>query len=246
MNKYWSCRWDVIIFIRRHCIIPRSYPRKYGYLMTSHGPGLSLAAVATRGQRCTEEVHRGHRRHILRITDFQLKLFDGLTVVDKSGDGQAHWKHKEWCLKSLIINMLLTQTWVELKVLWRLQKYLPCTQQVGDSRRSTYGTQTKYATWFSVVVRRSTYRANGIPHVTKLCYIMRRTESNWRCDLRNVRRACHTSYCIWIIYVELGFPAIQAGKCVWATRWRRRQRIEMRISWEAGDLKCYWSAVYVK
>ena len=58
----------------------------------------------------------------------------------------------------------------------------------------------------SIVVRRSTYRANGIPHVTKLCG----TESYWRCDCRNVGRSCHRSYCIWIIYVGPGFPEIQA------------------------------------
>ena len=34
---------------------------------------------------------------------------------------------------------------------------------------SMYATQIRCATWFSIVVRRSTYRANGIPHVTKLC-----------------------------------------------------------------------------
>ena len=42
--------------------------------------------------------------------------------------------------------------------------------QVGGSRRSTYGTQTRCTTWFSIVVRRSMYRANGIPLVTKLSY----------------------------------------------------------------------------
>ena len=41
--------------------------------------------------------------------------------------------------------------------------------QVGGSRRSTYATKTRCATWFSIAVRRSTYKANGIPHVTKLC-----------------------------------------------------------------------------
>ena len=42
-------------------------------------------------------------------------------------------------------------------------------KQVGGSRRSTYATETRCATWFSIAVRRSTYKANGIPHVTKLC-----------------------------------------------------------------------------
>ena len=41
--------------------------------------------------------------------------------------------------------------------------------QVGCNRRSTNGTQTRCATWFSIVVRRPTCRANGIPHVSKLC-----------------------------------------------------------------------------
>ena len=41
--------------------------------------------------------------------------------------------------------------------------------QVGGSRRSTYATKTRCATWFSIAVRRSTYKANGIPDVTKLC-----------------------------------------------------------------------------
>ena len=60
------------------------------------------------------------------------------------------------------------------------------SHQVGGSRRSTYATQSRCATWFSIAPHRSTYRANGIPHVIKLCYIMRRTESYWRCDWRNV------------------------------------------------------------
>ena len=42
-------------------------------------------------------------------------------------------------------------------------------RQVGGSRRSTYATKTRRATWFSIAVRRSTCKANGIPHVTKLC-----------------------------------------------------------------------------
>ena len=41
--------------------------------------------------------------------------------------------------------------------------------QVGGSRRSTYATKTRCATWFSIAIRCSTYKANGIPHVTKLC-----------------------------------------------------------------------------
>ena len=107
--------------------------------------------------------------------------------------------------------------------------------QVGGSHRSMYGTQTGCATWFSIVVRRSTYMANGIPHVTKLCLIMRETISNWRCDWRNMGRSCHTSYCTCIVYVEPRFPEIQAGKHLWLTHWWRRQRIERRLSWEAGN-----------
>ena len=42
-------------------------------------------------------------------------------------------------------------------------------KQVEGSRRSTDTTKTRCATWFSIAVRRSTYKANGIPHVTKLC-----------------------------------------------------------------------------
>ena len=44
--------------------------------------------------------------------------------------------------------------------------------QVGCNRRTTYGTQTKSATWFSFFVRRSTYRSSGIPtslNYAKLC-----------------------------------------------------------------------------
>ena len=74
---------------------------------------------------------------------------------------------------------------------------------------------------------------------------MRRTESYWRWDWRNVGRSCHASYCIWMICVEPGFPGIQAGKYLWSTRWRCRQSIERRISWEAGTLESYWFVVYV-
>ena len=93
-----------------------------------------------------------------------------------------------------------------------------CCNQVGGSRRSTYATKTRCATWFSIAVRCSTYKANGFPHVTKLCKIMRRTELYWRCDWWNVGWSCHTSYCIGIIYVEPGFPKIQAGKRLWSSR----------------------------
>ena len=58
--------------------------------------------------------------------------------------------------------------------------------------------------------------------------------------------SCHTSYCIWIIYVEPGFPKIQAGKRLWSIRWWRRQRIERRISWEAGNLESCWFVLYAK
>ena len=118
--------------------------------------------------------------------------------------------------------------------------------QVGGSRRSTYATKTRCATWFSIAVRRSTYKANGIPYVTKLCQIMRRTELYWRCDWWNVGWSCHTSYCIGIIYVKPGFPKIQAGKRLWSTRWWRRQRIERWISWGAWNLEGYRFVVYVK
>ena len=47
-------------------------------------------------------------------------------------------------------------------------KHFP-RNQVGGNRRSAYATQTRCATWFSIAVRRCTYMANGIPHVTKLC-----------------------------------------------------------------------------
>ena len=48
-----------------------------------------------------------------------------------------------------------------------LSSFSQALNQVEGSRRSTYGTQTRCATWFSIAVRRSTYRANGIPHFTK-------------------------------------------------------------------------------
>ena len=47
--------------------------------------------------------------------------------------------------------------------------YPRANKQVGGSRRSTYATKTRCATWFRIAVRRSMYKANGIPHVTKLC-----------------------------------------------------------------------------
>ena len=50
--------------------------------------------------------------------------------------------------------------------------------QVGGSRISMHGTQTRCATWFSIVVRRSTYRANGIPtslNYVKLCVELNHT-----------------------------------------------------------------------
>ena len=41
---------------------------------------------------------------------------------------------------------------------------------------------------------------------------MRSTVSHWRYDWRNVGRSCHTSYCIWIIYIEPGFSRDSGGK----------------------------------
>ena len=38
---------------------------------------------------------------------------------------------------------------------------------------------------------------------------MRRTKSYWRFDWWNAGRLCHTSYCIWLIHFEPGFPGIR-------------------------------------
>ena len=67
--------------------------------------------------------------------------------------------------------------WCKLYRLW-LPRSCRCDNlhQVGGNSRSTYGTQTRCATWVSIVVRHFTYRANGILYVTKLCI-----ELNYTC-----------------------------------------------------------------
>ena len=82
--------------------------------------------------------------------------------------------------------------------------------QVRGSHRSTYGSPTRCVTWSSIVVRRSIgemWSDLAIPHIVFELFMLNRD-----------------------------FPEIHTGKRVWSTRLRRRQRIEMRISWEAGDL----------
>ena len=88
--------------------------------------------------------------------------------------------------------------------------WLESLHQIWGSRRSTFGTQTRRANWFSIVVRHSSVHSKRNPLLHRKILALRLAKFG-----ETLPYTC-TSCCIWIVYVESGFPEIHAGKPQWS------------------------------